>query len=165
MRLPLCGSVSRATSFDVVATDPCLKAWGTEARMLKDEKVVTWVWKGVCDGCGVTYEGAEPPVAWIEAVGKFVSGSPGTTTYHFCRICREAMGAAIVSVRREREQEDAHPLAEWERELLAQPDIEAPLATDVEPAHRHEWRWSNTRFADGVTRRYCIDCGVLFTDL
>jgi hypothetical protein len=39
------------------------------------------------------------------------------------------------------------------------------VASDIEPEHKHEWRWSNTRWEDRITRRYCVDCGVLFTDL
>lgn len=43
--------------------------------------------------------------------------------------------------------------------------LEVVVASDVEPEHKHEWRWSNTRWDDRITRRYCVTCGVLFTDL
>jgi hypothetical protein len=52
--------------------------------------------------------------------------------------------------------ESRQPLEPWPLEVVA---------SDVEPAHKHEWRWSNTRWDDRITRRYCIGCGVLFTDL
>lgn len=66
---------------------------------------------------------------------------------------------AVANILREYRPEAQHrqPEEPWPLEVV--------VTSDVEPAHKHEWRWSNQRWADGVTRRYCIDCGVLFTDL
>lgn len=125
--------------------------------MLSSKNVV--VWEGSCDGCGREFRGDKPPSDWIELSGKWIPDSTRAVTYGFCPVCREAIGKALERTRKNYEE----PLADWERELLGEP---AALGTDVEPEpHKHEWRWSNTRWADRITRRYCVGCGVLFTDL